>query len=100
MGSEFARGDRILYLVTYAWVAAWTLTFILGTVINLSRGVSDSTWAGFWEGYTYLMVAVSGVVIVWFAIGGVRDIRAMLGRLAVMRRDDRDDGWVRGPAGD
>ncbi len=100
MGSEFTRGDRILYLVTYAWVAAWTLTFMLGTVINLSREVNDSTWAGFWEGYTYLMVAVSGIVIVWFAIGGVRDIRAMLERLAVMRRDDRDDGWVGRPAGD
>jgi len=100
MGSEFTGGDRILYLVTYAWVAAWTLTFVGGTVLNLSRDVSDSAWAGFWEGYTYLMAAVSGIVIVWFAIGGVRDIRAMLGRLAVMRRDDQDDGWVRDPAGE
>jgi hypothetical protein len=46
------------------------------------------------------MVVVSGVVVLWFAIGGFRDIRAMLGRLAVMRRDDRDDGWVRNVEGD
>ena len=46
------------------------------------------------------MVIVSGIVVVWFAIGGFRDIRAMLRRLAVMRRDDRDDGWVRDVEGD
>jgi hypothetical protein len=43
------------------------------------------------------MVVVSSIVVLWFAIGGFIDIRAMLGRLAVMRRDDSDDGWVRDP---
>ncbi len=95
VGREFTRGDRALYLVTYAWVGAWTLVFIVGTVINLARDVDDTAWAGFWQGYVYLMVVVSSVVVLWFAIGGFRDIRAMLGRLAVMRRDDQDDGWVR-----
>ena len=97
VGREFTRGDRVLYLVTYAWVGAWTLVFIVGTVINLARDVDDAAWAGFWQGYVYLMVVVSSVVVLWFAIGGFRDIRAMLGRLAVMRRDDQDDGWVRDP---
>ena len=100
VGREFTRGDRVLYLVTYAWVGAWTLVFIVGTVINLARDVDDAAWAGFWQGYVYLMVVVSSVVVLWFAIGGFRDIRAMLGRLAVMRRDDQDDGWVRDPEGD
>lgn len=99
MGREFTAGDRVLYLATYAWVAAWILTFIVGTVVNLSRDVGDAAWSSFWQGYVYLMVAVSGIVIVWFAIGGFRDIREMLGRLAVMRRDDRDDGWVRSSRG-
>ncbi len=97
VGREFTRGDRALYLVTYAWVGAWTLVFIVGTVINLARDVDDTAWAGFWQGYVYLMVVVSSVVVLWFAIGGFRDIRAMLGRLAIMRRDDQDDGWVRDP---
>ena len=97
VGREFTRGDRVLYLVTYAWVGAWTLVFIVGTVINLARDVDDAAWAGFWQGYVYLMVVVSSVVVLWFAIGGFSDIRAMLGRLAVMRRDDQDDGWVRDP---
>jgi SSS family solute:Na+ symporter len=98
MGREFTRGDRLLYLATYAWVGAWTLVFVVGTVINLARDVDDTVWAGFWQGYVYLMVVVSSVVVLWFAIGGFIDIRAMLGRLAVMRRDDSDDGWVRDTA--
>ncbi len=100
MGREFTRSDRFLYLATYAWVGGWTLVFIVGTVINLTRDVGDEAWAGFWQVYVYLMVVVSGVVVLWFAIGGFRDIRAMLGRLAVMRRDDADDGWVRNAEGD
>jgi SSS family solute:Na+ symporter len=100
MGREFTRGDRTLYVVTYAWVGGWTLLFIAGTVINLTRDVGDAAWAHFWQGYVYLMVVVSGIVTLWFAVGGFRDIRAMLGRLAVMRRDDQDDGWVRGPEGE
>ena len=100
MGREFTPGDRVLYLVTYVWVGAWTLVFIVGTVISLTREVEDAAWAGFWQAYVYLMVAVSGIVVAWFAIGGFRDIRQMLKRLAVMRRDDRDDGWVRTPEGD
>ena len=100
VGREFTRGDRLLYLVTYIWVGAWTIVFIVGTIINLARDVEDSTWAGFWQVYVYLMVIVSSIVVVWFAIGGFRDIRAMLRRLAVMRRDDRDDGWVRNAEGD
>ena len=97
IGREFTRGDRVLYLATYAWVGAWTLVFIVGTVINVARDVDDAVWAGFWQGYVYLMVVVSSIVVLWFAIGGFIDIRAMLGRLAVMQRDDSDDGWVRDP---
>ncbi|MBT8461892.1 MAG: sodium:solute symporter, partial [Gemmatimonadetes bacterium] len=100
VGREFTGGDRLLYFATYIWVGAWTIAFIVGTIINLARDVEDAAWAGFWQVYVYVMVIVSAIVVVWFAIGGFRDIRAMLGRLAVMRRDDRDDGWVRDVEGD
>jgi hypothetical protein len=40
-------------------------------------------------------------VLVWFALGGFRDIAAMLRRLRVMQRDETDDGMVeRQAAGD
>jgi len=34
------------------------------------------------------------VVIVWFTIGGVRDIKALLRTLSEKDRDDGDDGFV------
>jgi hypothetical protein len=33
-------------------------------------------------------------VIVWFTLGGFRDIRAMLKKLRAMQRDTSDDGMV------
>ena len=34
------------------------------------------------------------VVIVWFTIGGVRDIKALLRTLSEREPDDADDGFV------
>ncbi len=42
----------------------------------------------------WVQTGAAFVVVIWFAIGGVRDIRRMLTRLAETGRDDTDDGWV------
>ena len=94
LGPAASRTDRLIYLVTYAWIGTWTLVFAAGTVWNLTHEVPDADWRRFWEFYVALQVVVSGVVIVWFAAGGFRDLGRMLARLSVARRDDADDGWV------
>jgi hypothetical protein len=66
--------------------------FIVGTIYNLHHDVPDEAWARFWKLYFFIQVAVSIFVIVWFSIGGFRDMAAMLGRLRVMGRDADDDG--------
>ncbi len=95
MGREFTRGDRVIYIATYCWTGFWTLIFIAGTIYNLSHDVDDALWARFWKTYVLIQIAVAVFVIFWFTIGGVRDIRAMLGRLGSMQRDHEDDGMVR-----
>ncbi len=95
MGREFTRGDRLIYILSYAWILAWTLVFLAGTLINLGRPASDAAWARYWSVYVYVFAAVSGVVVVWLSVGGFRDLRSMLKALAVARRDERDDGFVR-----
>lgn len=92
MGREFTRGDRFIYLASYVWTGLWTLVFIVGTVYNLSHEVSDATWIQFWKIFVYIHVIVSVVVVVWFAIGGVKDLREMFRMLAIRQRDDTDDG--------
>jgi len=92
MGKEFTRGDRVIYIASYAHTAFWTLVFIVGTVYNLHHDVPDEAWARFWKFYFFVQVVISVFVILWFSIGGFRDIRVMLGRLRVMKRDELDDG--------
>ena len=76
-------------------IACWTLVFVIGTVYTLTNDVSDSAWAGFWRVYVYIQLSISVGIVVWFTIGGVRDLRDMFRRLDVMERDDTDDGLVR-----
>ena len=95
MGKEFTKGDKAVYLLTYAMIVGWTLVFVVGTIYNLTHNVSDSAWARFWQIYVYIQLVISIAVVVWFTVGGVRDLRAMLRRLDVMDRDDSDDGVVR-----
>ena len=56
----------------------------------VSRG-----WGDYWRFYVFLNLGMSIFVIIWFTIGGARDIRAMFGRLDAMQRDAEDDGSVR-----
>jgi SSS family solute:Na+ symporter len=96
MGKEFTKSDKVIYLLTYFMIAGWTIVFLVGTIYNLTHDVTDTAWARFWQVYVYIQLSVSVAIVVWFTIGGVRDLRDMLRRLDVMERDDTDDGLVRG----
>ncbi len=98
MGKEFTVRDKVLYIVTYAHTFFWVAVFIAGTVYSLTRGLDNMHWAEFWRLYIYVQVILSLIVLIWFAIGGVSDLRSMLARLRVSQRDARDDGYVQ--AGD
>ena len=39
-------------------------------------------------------IVASCLVILWFAIGGTRDLKDMIRRLSTMVRDHKDDGFV------
>jgi len=95
MGPEFTRGDRAIYIVTYAWTFLNIAVFAVGTAINLTRDVSSEAWLAYWEIYVWVNVSLACVVILWFGIGGIRDIRRMLAMLATRDRDRGDDGFVR-----
>jgi SSS family solute:Na+ symporter len=94
MGKEFTRGDRAIYIATYVHTAIWFTIFIAGTIYNLTHDVADAAWVRFWRVYFYIQVVISIFVIVWFSIGGFRDIAGMLRRLRTTSRDESDDGMV------
>jgi len=94
MGKEFTRGDKIIYILNYVWTGAWLLIFAVGTIYNLTHDVADASWAQFWRIYLAIHIVVSSVIIVWFVIGGFRDIHRMNLRLATGERDHADQGFV------
>ncbi|MDP6418994.1 MAG: sodium:solute symporter [Candidatus Krumholzibacteria bacterium] len=94
MGREFTRGDKVIYIASYAWTAIWTLIFLVGSAINLKNPADDSSWGSFWKTYVMIQIVVAVFVMVWFTIGGVRDLREMFSRLGKPERDESDDGRV------
>lgn len=99
---EFGRRDKFLYVMTWGWNLLWMLVFAVGTVFFLTRRLTAGGWSGyddqwlrFWHLRFWVELTVSSLVMVWFTIGGVRDVRRMLRDLKARRRDDGDDGYVR-----
>ena len=77
-----------------AWTAGWTIVFIVGTIYNLTYDVSDEAWLSFWRIYLLIHIALAVVAIIWFTIGGFIDLKAMLKKLKISTRDDKDDGFI------
>ncbi|MDA9935167.1 sodium:solute symporter [Candidatus Marinimicrobia bacterium] len=94
MGKEFTKNDKLIYILNYAWTGFWTLVFIIGTVYNLSNPVSDDAWMKFWEYYIYIHLILSGIVLIWFTLGGFYDLKSMINALKSDVRDHGDSGWV------
>ena len=93
--------DKFLYLLTWGWNVGWVLIFAVATIFFLTRKIEgsdwsryDSWWLSFWHTKIWIELAVAVVVIVWFTIGGVRDVKALLKTLSQKERDDADDGFV------
>jgi solute:Na+ symporter, SSS family len=95
MGKEFTRGDKIIYIAAYTWTFAWVAVFVVGSWFNLTTEVSDRSWLDFWHVFIVVNTIVSVIIIIWFAIGGTRDLKEMLKRLATATRNHQDDGFVK-----
>lgn len=95
IGKEFTRGDKFIYLAAYGWTSIWVIVFIIGTIFNFSGDVADSSWMAFWKIFVTINLAASFLIIIWFAIGGIKDFKEMLHRLKTMVRDHHDDGSVK-----
>lgn len=101
INSEFSRRDKFLYLLTYGYNLGWVVVFIIATVFFLTRRIEgsdwsryDALWLGFWHTRQWIEMGISLVVIVWFTIGGVRDVKALLKALDERKRDEADDGFI------
>jgi hypothetical protein len=84
----------VIYIATYAWTASWVVVFVIGTVVNLTRGGATEAWMRFWRTYVMIYLVASIFVIVWFSAGGIVNLKDMIRTLRTMKRDPSDSGFV------
>jgi hypothetical protein len=81
--------------LTYTWILGWFAVFAIGTAYNLISPTADTAWILFWKAYMWIHIVVAVIVVVWFGIGGARDLKRMFSRLKTLERDPADDGDLR-----
>jgi len=97
MGKEFSNGDKFLAILFAVWTfGAWAIFIGVSIAHFAFNSISDQFWVMFWKAYIGVLVLQCGPVAVWFTIGGVKDIRALLATLQTAVRDPKDDGFVGG----
>ncbi|MBG79534.1 MAG: hypothetical protein CMJ39_02345 [Phycisphaerae bacterium] len=91
---EFTRADRWVTAITLAWPIFWTVVFVVLIIWQSYEDIPAETWASWWQWWVWCTLAAAIVVVCWFTIGGLLDVRAMFRRLRSFDPDARDDGRV------
>jgi SSS family solute:Na+ symporter len=91
---EFSRGDKWLYSIVIAYTAIYLAAFIFVTIYNMFYTVSTETWCVYWHFSIYLSITLGTIVLIWFTIGGLLDLRRLFKGLETEQVDTKDDGFV------
>ncbi|MEA3364368.1 MAG: hypothetical protein U9Q79_01900, partial [Candidatus Hydrogenedentes bacterium] len=97
---EYSLGDKLICYGNLAWSFGWIVVLAFGfgyqglVRLKLVEESSIDTWATFWGVWVIVSVTVAIATTIWFAIGGVFDIKGLFRTLATLKRDDMDDGRV------
>lgn len=94
---DFTPGDRLLSYLVFGWTMTLFVIWLAVTLLNLFPVTrwSNEAWAKyFWIMGILFPLLVGVITSVWFTWGGVRDLRLLFRRLAVAKRNERDDGRV------
>ena len=91
---EFTKSDKILYGIVICYTAIYFLAFVIVTLYNLFHDVPTSAWNKYWEFNVYLSITLGTIVLVWFTIGGIMDLKKLFAGLSTEKIDEHDDGFV------
>ncbi len=95
-GKDFSRGDKVVFLGSYAYILIFFGVFLVGTFYALRHGISNAAWDTFWHGYCWLIVILAAAITIWLGIGGFHNLGQLFRMLRTVKRDARDDGSVVG----
>ncbi|NOZ19885.1 MAG: sodium:solute symporter [Planctomycetes bacterium] len=93
---EYSRTDRWIYYGKFGWTMAWFAIFAVGTIINLTWGMSNDGWATFWWWKIVVTVIIGVGTTIWFLAGGIHDMIDLYKTLRTVKRDHLDSGMVVG----
>ncbi|MEM1209171.1 MAG: sodium:solute symporter [Planctomycetota bacterium] len=93
---EFTLGDKAIYALKYA-LFGWTFGagFLMLVVLyfcGLMR--TDDAWVRWWTICLVVNGIAGSLAVVWFLIGGFRDLYRLFVALSLIERDAKDDGRV------
>jgi SSS family solute:Na+ symporter len=91
---EFSGSDKWITWITISWPLVWTVIFVIVTLYNLGTDVPHESWLNFWRYWTWFVFVTGAIVLVWFTIGGLRDLRRMFARMRDLSDDAHDDGQL------
>jgi SSS family solute:Na+ symporter len=94
---EFSKVDKGIFLF-YFLVSMWGVGYFLVLLLLHLMGYmkDDNSWIAWWKITILVAMVISFSGAVWIVIGGFVDLKKMYKRLAVMKRNDLDDGRVMG----
>ena len=91
---EFSKSDKVLYGIVICYTAVYFLAFIIVTLYNLFHDVPITAWNNYWKFNVYLSIVLGSIVLVWFTIGGIMDLKKLFKGLSTESVDEHDDGFV------
>ncbi|MHB9071650.1 MAG: sodium:solute symporter family protein [Sedimentisphaerales bacterium] len=94
LSDEFSRGDRVMFFMVLGGTFFWFSVFLAGTIYHFMFGTTSIFWMRYWRYYVLFSVALFIIFSIWVYIGGLIDVKKMLNRLKMLKRDEYDDGWV------
>jgi SSS family solute:Na+ symporter len=94
--SEYTRGDRVIATGTAIWTIVWKVAAVVIIVWNLAFfRWSDKAWVR-WSFFQWVICeGLFGVAaMIWFTIGGTRDIIDLFRTIRTLKPDNTDNGMV------
>ncbi|QHI70668.1 sodium:solute symporter family protein [Tichowtungia aerotolerans] len=91
---EYSFWDKVIYGFYMAYTLIWLGIFVGGTIYNATADVQDEVWAKFWWWYVVISFVLAVATVIWFLLGGIKDMKHLFKTLSSIRRDLRDDGSV------
>ena len=95
---HFTLGDKWISGSLFGWSMLSFAVFVVVTVWNLAYGRWPlAWWSTYWWVYAIILPLIIGVITtIWFTWGVLRDMGRLFRALKTVRRDERDDGTVKG----